>query len=174
MARPYRFECEVYLPLPREQVFPFFADAANLQRITPRWLHFEVLTPTPIQMRAGAMIDYRLRVRGIRLHWQTRISVWEPPVRFVDVQLRGPYRLWRHEHTFIEHEGGTICHDRIDYDMTLGPLVNRLFVRRDVRHIFRYRSLKLRELFNVDTTGREGRFPAPSDPDRRSSTRRDG
>lgn len=150
MARPYHFESEVFVALPPERVFPFFADAHNLQRIAPPWLRFQVLTPPPIPMKVGTLIDYRLRLHGLPLRWRTRITVWQPPFRFVDEQIRGPYKLWRHEHTFIEHEGGTLCRDHVDYDMPLGPLVHRLLVRPDIRRIFRHRARRLHELFNVE------------------------
>jgi ligand-binding SRPBCC domain-containing protein len=150
MARPYRFEAEVFLALPLERVFPFFADAFNLAKITPPWLRFEVLTPRPIRMKIGTLIDYRLRVRGLPLRWRSRITIWQPPYRFVDEQIRGPYRLWRHEHTFVEHEGGTLCRDHVDYDMLLGPIVQPLLVGRDVRRIFRHRAQRLHELFNTE------------------------
>ncbi|MGY8671429.1 MAG: SRPBCC family protein, partial [Verrucomicrobiia bacterium] len=88
----HEFSSEIWLPLPPEEIFPFFADAANLDAITPPWLSFRIATPPPITMREGALIDYRLKVRGIPLGWRTRINVWEPPHRFEDEQLRGPYR----------------------------------------------------------------------------------
>ncbi|MCU0235224.1 MAG: SRPBCC family protein, partial [Thermoanaerobaculales bacterium] len=96
--RPATLCTELELPLPLAEVFPFFAEARNLERITPGWLRFEVLTPGPIEMRAGALIDYRLRWRGVPLSWRTEIEAWEPPHFFIDRQLRGPYRLWRHQH----------------------------------------------------------------------------
>ena len=143
----FRFETSVWLPRPRDEVFVFFADAANLEAITPPWLNFHILTPPPIAMRAGALIDYRLRVHGLPLRWRTRIAVWEPPARFVDEQLRGPYRRWVHEHTFVERDGGTLCGDRVEYDVLGGRLVERLFVRRDVERIFAHRKERLTEMF---------------------------
>ena len=143
----HRFFDELWLPRPRAEVFPFFADARNLGVITPPWLSFEVLTPSPIGMRAGALIDYRLRFRGLPLRWRTEITVWEPPSRFVDRQLRGPYRLWHHAHTFEERDGGTLCRDEVRYAVLGGEWVNRLFVRRDVGRIFAFRRQKLLELF---------------------------
>lgn len=149
-GKTYTLTCEQWLPLPREALFPFFSDAYNLEVITPPSVRFNVVTPRPIEMRAGALIDYKLRIRGVPVSWRTRIEVWEEPFRFVDVQLKGPYKLWRHEHRFLEREGGTLCLDRVDYEVpggVLGPAVNRLFVQNDVKAIFRYRERKLEELF---------------------------
>lgn len=141
------FETELWLPRPRAEVFSFFADAANLERITPPWLSFHILTPGPIEMREGTLIDYRLSVRGIPLRWRTRIELWQPPEGFVDVQLRGPYRLWHHTHEFEERDGGTLCRDRVRYAVPGGWLVDRLLVRRDVERIFRHRTAELRRRF---------------------------
>jgi ligand-binding SRPBCC domain-containing protein len=143
----FTLEAELWLPRRREEVFPFFADAFNLEALTPPWLKFEVLTPRPIEMRAGLRIDYRLRLRGLPLRWQSEITAWEPPCRFVDEQRRGPYRAWIHEHTFAERDGGTLAQDVVRYGVIGGRLVNTLFVRRDVERIFRYRQKKLREVF---------------------------
>ncbi len=137
------FESELQLARPVSEVFPFFADARNLQALTPDWLNFEVLTPGPVELRVGALIDYRLRVHGLPLRWRTHIKVWEPPHRFVDEQLRGPYRQWVHEHTFTERNGGTLARDVVHYAVPGGALVNRLFVRRDVERIFAFRREQL-------------------------------
>ena len=145
--RLFKLETELWLPCQREQVFPFFADAANLETITPPWLKFEVLTPLPIEMRAGLRIDYRLRLCGFPLRWQSEITAWEPPCRFVDEQRRGPYRAWIHEHTFEERDGGTLAKDIVRYDLLGGWLANQLFVRRDVERIFRFRQATLQEVF---------------------------
>jgi ligand-binding SRPBCC domain-containing protein len=146
-VREHTIAVEQWLPRPLAELFPFFADAANLERITPPWLGFHILTPPPVEMRQGALIDYRLRVRGIPLRWRTRIAVWEPPARFVDEQVRGPYRLWVHEHTFAEQEGGTLCRDHVRYAVPGGELVHRLLVRPDVERIFAWRQQVLRDLF---------------------------
>lgn len=143
----YRLHAELFVPRDRETVFDFFSDARQLQAITPPWLHFEVLTPAPIAMRAGALIDYRLRLRGIPLRWQSRITVWDPPHYFVDEQTRGPYRLWRHEHRFEEIDGGTLVRDAVDYAVPGGALVHALLVRRDVERIFAWRQARLDEIF---------------------------
>lgn len=146
----YLLKCEQFLPVPRERAFGFFADAFQLEAITPPWLRFQVLTPPPIDMRAGALIDYRLRVHGLPVKWRTEISVWEPPVRFVDRQLSGPYRLWVHEHTFEERDGGTLVRDevtyRVPYGRVVGGLAHWLTVRRDLEAIFRYRREALERL----------------------------
>jgi ligand-binding SRPBCC domain-containing protein len=143
----FKLEAELWLPRPRDEVFRFFADAFNLEALTPPWLKFEVLTPRPIEMRVGLRIDYRLRLRGLPLRWQSEITAWEPPVRFVDEQRRGPYRAWIHEHTFEEEDGGTLARDVVRYDVIGGRLVNRFFVRRDVEKIFGFRQEKLLEIF---------------------------
>ena len=141
------FKTELWLPLPPEKVFPFFADAFNLEAITPPWLNFNVLTPRPIPMREGTLIDYRLRVRGLPLRWRTRISAWQPPHRFVDEQLRGPYRQWIHTHTFEVREGGTLCRDIVQYAVLFDYIMHPLFVRRDVEKIFAFRQAALRARF---------------------------
>ena len=141
------FETELWLPVPREKVFPFFADARNLEAITPPWLNFQILTPGEIPMRVGAIIDYQLRLRGFPVRWRTEITGWNPPESFVDEQRRGPYRLWRHTHTFQDQNGGTLCLDRVEYAVPGGALINRLFVRQDVAKIFRYRAETLKKLF---------------------------
>ncbi len=138
---------EVLLPRRREEVFPFFADARNLERITPPWLRFSILTPGPVEMREGALIDYRLRIHGVPVRWRTRIAAWEPPFRFVDEQVRGPYRRWMHEHTFEPMDGGTLCRDRVEYAVPGGRLIARLLIRPDVDRIFAYRREVLTALF---------------------------
>ena len=145
--RERHFTAEQWLPRPRAELFPFFADAANLERITPPWLGFRILTPRPIEMRAGTLIDYRLKVHGVPLRWRTRIAVWAAPERFVDEQVKGPYRRWIHEHSFVEKDGGTLCRDDVRYAVLGGALVDRLLVRRDVESIFAYRRQVLTELF---------------------------
>jgi ligand-binding SRPBCC domain-containing protein len=125
----------------------FFSDASNLELLTPGWLRFSVLTASPVHMRAGTLIDYQLRMRGIPLRWQSRISAWEPPLRFVDEQIRGPYKKWHHEHRFEEMEGGTLCFDVIDYSVYGGGLVNLLFVRADLTRIFEFRRTRLAQEF---------------------------
>lgn len=139
----------VWLPRPLEEVFPFFADAHNLEELTPPFLRFEVLTPRPIPMAAGTRIDYRLRLHGIPIRWQSEITAWEPMRMFVDEQRRGPYRAWVHTHRFTAKEGGTLVEDEVRYDVWGGALVNALFVRNDVARIFAYREAKLRARFGA-------------------------
>ena len=146
-------ERAVFLPRAREEIFPFFANARNLEILTPPFLRFEVVTEGEIQMAEGTRIDYKLRVHGIPIRWQSEITTWEPPHRFVDEQRRGPYRLWRHLHAFEEVDGGTRAIDRVEYAVPGGPLVHRLFVRGDVERIFEYRSRKLREIFSDVAAG---------------------
>lgn len=142
-----RFLQSLWLPAPPERVFPFFADARNLERITPPWLRFRVLTTGEIRMAEGTRIDYRLRLRGLPLRWQSEITAWEPPLRFVDSQRRGPYRFWIHEHRFEAEAGGTRVLDSVNYLPPGGQLVNRLFVAREVAAIFAFRSEALRRQF---------------------------
>jgi ligand-binding SRPBCC domain-containing protein len=128
---------------PVDEVFAFFSDANNLEAITPRQLNFHILTPGPILLASGARIDYQLTLYGIRLKWATLIESWDPPHRFVDVQLRGPYRVWRHTHRFISEGPGTRIVDDVEYELPLGPLgrlVDALWTRREVARIFGYRS----------------------------------
>jgi ligand-binding SRPBCC domain-containing protein len=133
------FRSELWLPAPLERIFDFFSDAGNLQELTPGWVNFEIVTPRPILLRAGTLIDYRLRIRGIPVTWRTLIKVWDPPFRFVDEQVRGPYRKWEHEHTFEAKDGGTLMRDCVTYAAPFGFLTHALFVNRDVRRIFEFR-----------------------------------
>lgn len=149
-----------WLPLPRPDVFAFFAEAANLERITPPFLRFHVLTPPPIVLRTGARIDYRLTLRGIPLRWRTEITAWDPPQRFADVQLRGPYAEWIHTHTFEEQDNGTMVRDEVRYRLwgphVLGTLVDRLLVAPDTTRIFQFRQRALEQILGVKGRARCG------------------
>ena len=135
---------EQRLPGTPDEVFPFFAEAGNLEAITPPWLSFRIATPRPIVMGVGTLIEYRLRLRGLPISWLTRIEVWEPGERFVDQQMRGPYALWHHTHEFAPAPGGgTVMRDTVRYALPFGPLgvlAHRLFVHRDLARIFDFRA----------------------------------
>lgn len=164
-------ETEQVFPRPPEAIFPFFADAYNLEKITPSFLTFNVVTPRPIEMRSGAIIDYRLRVRGVPIRWRTEILDFDPPRSFVDNQVRGPYARWHHTHTFepTADGRGTVARDRVEYEppgWVLKGLVHALFVKRDVVGIFEYRGRVLGAMFggasgtSHQASGEERRFAA--------------
>jgi ligand-binding SRPBCC domain-containing protein len=149
MTPTYVIAREQWLARPIEEVFAFYGDATNLEAITPGWLRFSIITPTPIVMDVGTLIEYRLHWRGIPLRWTTRIEAWEPPYCFVDTQLKGPYRLWHHTHTFESQRGGTLIGDVVRYRLPLGWLgwaLHRLGVRRDLEAVFDERARRIREL----------------------------
>lgn len=149
LANGHRFlETETRLPLAIEDVFAFFANAGNLERITPPELAFHILTPTPIDVREGAIIDYRLRLFSVPFRWRTRIVEWQPARQFVDEQVRGPYRSWRHRHTFAACEEGTRMTDRVEYRLPFHPagLIALPLVRRQLDRIFRFRADAIRQL----------------------------
>lgn len=148
-------ERRLFLPAQRSAVFEFFSHAENLGRITPPDLQFEITSPRPIRMHVGALIDYRIRLHGVPMRWRTRILDWEPPHRFVDLQLRGPYRFWLHEHEFRETEGGTTVTDRVWYRLpALGPLARPVsaLVRRQLDAIFDFRAEAVRRALAVEST----------------------
>ena len=152
MARRWRFEQTQIIPKPRPEAFAFFADPSNLERLTPDFLGFKILTPGPIEMKAGTIIDYSLRVYGVSLRWKTRIEAFEPETHFIDTQLKGPYRYWHHLHEFEEVEGGTRMRDVVGYELPLGPLgtvARTLFVRGSLERIFSYRRQAVTEIFGT-------------------------
>jgi ligand-binding SRPBCC domain-containing protein len=162
-VRLHEIRREQRLPQSPEAVFAFFADAKNLERITPRWLRFHLLIEESPEMGQGTLIRYRLRLHGVPLRWLARIEEWNPGRGFVDVQLRGPYRYWRHVHRFEpdEDSGGTVVTDAVRYAMragALGELVHRVFVRRDLRRIFDFRR---DEVARISAGWGEGQTPAP-------------
>lgn len=136
---------------PLTEVFPFFADAWNLERITPPELRFRILTPPPIEMKAGTLIDYQLRLYGVPFRWRTLIESFEPGVSFVDRQLRGPYKVWRHTHQFeATADGQTRMFDRVEYEVPFGPagaIARSLFVEKQVSRIFEYRREVIERVF---------------------------
>ena len=145
------------VPVEPPTAFQFFADAGNLETITPPWLKFRIVTPRPIEMRVGALIDYRLKISGFPVGWRTEISEWEPERRFVDRQLRGPYRQWIHEHTFSPVAGGTRVDDRVTYRVPGGWLVNTIYVKRALRRIFEFRRQRLKDLLCAEISQGEGK-----------------
>ena len=153
----YVLEAVQRFPGAPEDVFPFFADAGNLGRITPPWLRFRIVA-APDQLALGSLIDYRLRVHGLPLRWRSEITAWDPPHRFVDEQRRGPYRAWRHEHRFTAEGGGTLVEDDVTYAVLGGAIVDRLLVRRDLQRIFAFRREALRAVFPT----RSGTSPGSS------------
>lgn len=148
----YRLARSLFVPRPLDQVFPFFAEPRNLARITPPWLGFRIVTDGDLTMRQGLEISYRIHPLGIPQRWTSRISVWDPPQRFVDEQLRGPYRDWHHLHEFREVAGGTEIRDEVTYELpfgALGRIAHRLIVRRQLESIFDHRERVVRELLGA-------------------------
>lgn len=148
-GRGYALETQLRVPRSIDRVFDIFANARNLEELTPPALRFEILTPDPIVMRRGLLLDYRLRLHGFPFHWQSEITVWDPPHRFEDSQRRGPYRWWVHEHSFAEDGDATLMVDRVSYGVPGGRLVHALLVARDLRNIFSYRALRVRDLLGL-------------------------
>jgi hypothetical protein len=150
MRRLHRLERTQRVALPLSEVFAFFSNASNLEALTPPFLRFRILTPMPVEMRVGAHIDYALSLLGIPIRWRTRITEWEPGVRFVDEQEEGPYAVWRHTHAF-ESEGpsSTTVRDIVDYSLPFGPLgslAHALFVERALGRIFDFRRDAIRRV----------------------------
>jgi ligand-binding SRPBCC domain-containing protein len=148
-TKPHILERSQLLPRPRAEVFAFFGNARNLEVITPDFLRFEILPPVPAQMAEGVLIDYRLSLFGVPFRWRTRIAAWVPEMRFVDVQVRGPYARWHHTHTFEDVPGGTMVGDRVEYQLPLGPLgeiAHPVLVRRTLERIFDHRQRRVLDL----------------------------
>ncbi len=147
---PFVFRAEQFVDRPLEEVFDFFSKAENLQQLTPEWLHFQILSVDPNPIRQGTLIKYSLRWRIFPIHWTTEIVEWEPPHRFVDLQLKGPYKLWHHEHRFIAEGTGTRIHDEVQYLLpfgVFGSIAHRLKVKKDVETIFAYRTHAVRKMW---------------------------
>lgn len=154
MGRTHVLRASQRVPRPLDEVFAFFAAAENLERITPAELRFRITTPGRIEMREGARIDYTLGLFGVRFRWETLISAWDPPHRFVDEQLRGPYAQWVHAHTFRAVEGGTEIDDEVRYRLPFAPFgdVAGFLVRRQLARIFEYRRATVAALFAQEVT----------------------
>lgn len=159
VSSPYQLERVQIIPQPLNRVFDFFADAGNLESITPPWLHFHINTPRPISMHQGTLIDYQIRWGAIPLAWRTEIREWNPPYQFVDVQLRGPYRLWHHLHEFetvhIDGQSMTRMRDHVHYTLPatgLSWLAHIAIVKRDLNRIFDYRYEQIERIFGKSPT----------------------
>jgi ligand-binding SRPBCC domain-containing protein len=136
---------------PSEEVFDFFADAGNLERITPPELNFHIITPQPIDVKKGALIEYQLKLRGIPIRWKTEITQWNPPHDFVDTALKSPYKQWIHLHTFEEGtRGETVMKDIVRYRLPLEPLgdIAHFYVKKELEYIFDYRYKIIEEIFH--------------------------
>lgn len=151
LSRDHIISTEQLIPRPRREVFTFFAEAENLERITPPALRFEIVSTVPIEMGEGTLIDYRLHLLGVPFRWKTVILQWEPGVRFVDEQLKGPYSRWVHEHTFRDADGGTIVSDTVHYRLPLYPLGEIAYplVRWQLERIFAFRHRRISEYFEA-------------------------
>jgi ligand-binding SRPBCC domain-containing protein len=150
MTEPYVLKREQWIPQLPNDVFQFFSNAGNLEKLTPPWLNFRILTAEPIRLHKGAEIRYQLSWRGIPLRWKTEITRWEPIAVFEDLQVSGPYRLWHHTHTFEPSRGGTLMTDTVRYALPFGPLgriAHALMVRRNIEAIFDYRYRQIAALF---------------------------
>jgi ligand-binding SRPBCC domain-containing protein len=147
---PFVFRVEQFVPRPLDEVFDFFSQAENLHELTPPWLHFRILSVEPAPIRKGTLIQYSLRWRIFPIHWTTEIIEWDPPHRFVDLQLKGPYKLWHHEHRFRAEGNGTRISDEVQILLPFGifgSIAYRLKVKKDVETIFAYRTEAVRRLF---------------------------
>jgi ligand-binding SRPBCC domain-containing protein len=152
MTTPFIFRAEQYVPRPLNEVFDFFSKADNLQKLTPAWLHFRILEVQPSPVRKGTLIRYTLRWRVFPIYWTSEITEWDPPHRFVDVQLKGPYKLWHHEHRFAADGAGTRILDEVQYSLpfgALGSIAHRLKVKSDVKTIFAYRREAVAKMFGA-------------------------
>lgn len=156
MSREYRLTCQLWIPLPLEKVFPFFADVRNLARITPPWLNFTIRTPGDIVMGDGVRIEYTINWFRMPIRWKTRISMYNPPRQFRDEQIQGPYVKWVHTHRFWPEDHGTVIFDEVLYRLPmefLGSVAHRLIVRRQLIEIFNFRQHVIPELLlGADST----------------------
>jgi ligand-binding SRPBCC domain-containing protein len=156
-------ESEQWIDRPLDEVFAFFSDASNLERITPNELKFSILSPQPIDMKVGALIDYRLRLAGVPFTWRTEITAWNPPHSFEDTQLKGPYAQWIHTHTFREEDGRTLITDRVRWKLPLSPLGDLVYpvVNWQLGRIFAHRRRVIADVFQ-DPDAPAGQPPVPT------------
>ena len=149
--KTYNIKFEQFIDLPIEDVFNFFSRPENLSLITPPRLKFDILTPSPIQMKEGQLIDYSLTIMYfMKLHWRTLITNYNHPHKFIDQQIKGPYSLWHHTHIFQEKNGGTLIQDEVTYAITfglIGRLIHAIYIKYDLRSIFKYRHKILNKIF---------------------------
>jgi ligand-binding SRPBCC domain-containing protein len=148
--QPHTIIRKTIINRPLEEVFQFFSKAENLNLLTPPELSFKILTPLPIKMQAGTLIDYRIKLNGIPFNWRTEISTWKVNECFVDQQLKGPYKIWHHTHSFTAVKEGTLMIDEVKYlspGWILEPLIEKFFIKKKVEGIFDYRNSKLKEIF---------------------------
>lgn len=168
--KTYKLERTQVIERSRSETFAFFSDASNLERITPPFLRFRMVTPRPIGMEAGTILEYELAMFGVRLHWKSLIERWTPEESFVDVQLKGPYSLWRHTHTFEElDENRTLMRDHVEYGIPLsilGRIAHAIFVKHSLKKIFDYRTATTAQLLAPESK------PEDQDADRNSQRRR--
>ncbi len=147
----YTLYRETFVKQPPDKVFDFFSKAENLEVLTPKWLKFQIVTPLPIAMKQGTLIDYKINLFGIPMQWRSEISTWQPPESFTDTQLKGPYSKWVHTHRFEEKDGGTVIIDNVEYRVPgafLTPLINTLFVKPQLNQIFNFRAKIIRQQFS--------------------------
>ena len=148
----YIFKSNLTIDVPRDEVFAFFSDAENLERITPAELGFNIITPTPFEIRHGTLIDYKLTLHGFPMKWRSEITRWEPPHLFEDTQLSGPYKQWIHQHRFTEIEPDrTLMEDEVRYRLPLEPLgdIANFLVGRQIANIFKYRNESVAGILSV-------------------------
>ena len=150
--KTYNLEFEQFIDLPIEDVFDFFSKPENLSLITPPRLRFDILTPTPLEMKEGQLIDYSLKILYlIKLHWRTLITDYQKPYKFIDQQIKGPYTLWHHTHTFEEKDGGTLIKDNLKYVIPfgwIGRVIHFIYIKHDISGIFQYRHKILNDIFS--------------------------
>ena len=146
----FRLEAKQLIHKPLEEVFGFFSRPENLVKITPAKLHFKILTPSPLEMKQGALIDYTIKMFKVPIHWRTLITTYEPPFRFVDVQIKGPYSFWHHTHIFKEVSDGVEIYDEVHYSIPfglLGKILHTLWIKKDLNNIFEHRRGVIEDLF---------------------------